>query len=363
MKRSFLSMLLLTLSISGCAVTVTKPMLKIGLVAPFEGLKRPIGYEVLYAVKLAIREHNQAGGVGGHLVELVALNDNDDPLEAIQRAREMIVDPDVRGVIGYFSSVTAAAAADEYHRAGLALISPTASVRVDYAEVFRLYPDNRLLGREAAYYALTELGAQRLAVLRGDDNLADAFITAAEERGGNVVFDAEAGSEGWLTRVVEADPDLMFFSGRALEGAEVVKRLRETGLSTVFMGGSEFSDPQLLQAGGEAVEGAYYVSAVPPWEEDQAFVDGYQALASRPPGPYAILAYDAAHILLEALARIEGHPDRQAVVAALAETKDYRGLMGPITFDATGSLMDPALYLYRLVDGQRQPVQQRTTTR
>ncbi len=357
MKRFFLS-LLLTLSLSGCAVTVTRPLLKIGLVAPFEGLKRPIGYQVLYAVKLAIHERNQAGGVGGYLVELVALNDNDDPLAAIQRAQEMIVDPDVMGVIGYFSSATAGAAADEYHQAGLALISPTASARVDYAEVFRLYPDNHLLGREAAYYALTALGAQRLAVLRGDDNLAAAFIAAAEEGGGNVVLDAEAGPEGWLTRAVEAAPDLIFFSGRALEGVEAAQRIRETGLSTVFMGGSEFSDPQFVQVGGEAVEGAYYVSAVPPWEEAQAFVDGYQALAGRPPGPYAILAYDAANVLLEALARIEGLPDRQAVVAALAGTKDHRGLMGPIAFDATGSLMNPALYLYHIVDGQRQPVQQ-----
>ncbi len=356
MKRFFLSLLVLTLSVSGCTVAATKPLLKIGLVAPFEGLKRPVGYEVLYAVKLAIREHNQGGGVNGYLVELVALNDNDDSQEAIQRAREMIVDPNVMGVIGYFSSATAAAVGDEYHRAGLALISPTASVRVDYPEVFRLYPDHRLLGREAAYHALTALGAHRLAVLRGDDHLAEAFITAAEESGGKVVLDAQAGPQGWLTTVVEADPDLIFFSGSALEGAQVVKRLRQAGLSTAFMGGSEFSDPQFVPLGGEAVEGTYYLSATPPWEEEQAFGDAYQALAGRPPGPYALAAYDAAHVLLEALARIRGRPDRRAVVAAVAATKDYRGLLGPIAFDACGSLIDPALYLYRIVEGQ--PVRQ-----
>jgi len=51
------------------------PTVKLGMVAPFEGLYRAVGYDALYAVKLAVREANAAGGVGGYRLEMVALDD------------------------------------------------------------------------------------------------------------------------------------------------------------------------------------------------------------------------------------------------------------------------------------------------
>jgi ABC-type branched-subunit amino acid transport system substrate-binding protein len=102
-----------------------KTTVKIGLSAPFEGLYRDLGYEVLYAVRLAVRERNEAGGVGGrYLVELVALNDFNEVEEAIQQAREMAADPGVLGVLGGWSPQTARAATPEYQRLGLAFVTP-----------------------------------------------------------------------------------------------------------------------------------------------------------------------------------------------------------------------------------------------
>ena len=56
-------------------IALTRPVTKIGLVAPFEGELRSVGYEgALYAVKLALREQNEQDGVAGWNVELVALD-------------------------------------------------------------------------------------------------------------------------------------------------------------------------------------------------------------------------------------------------------------------------------------------------
>ena len=85
-----LTILLITmLVVSGCYLQFpgsTDPLIKIGLVAPFEGQFRSRGYEVLYAVKLAIRECNESGGVGGYRVELVALDDGGDPALADRKS-------------------------------------------------------------------------------------------------------------------------------------------------------------------------------------------------------------------------------------------------------------------------------------
>jgi branched-chain amino acid transport system substrate-binding protein len=344
----------------------TKPVVKIGLVAPFEGLYRQLGYEVLYAVKLAVRERNAAGGVSGHKVELVALDDGNDPAQAPLQARKMIVDPDVMGVIGHFSDEATLAAVDEYHRVGLALITQVAADAVTergYPEVFRLYARNELLGMEAARYVVKELGMRRLAILRGRDDpsgrasgrsLAEAFLKTAELLGATVVLDTDAGEQAWLAALKAASPELIFFSGGAVEGAELITQVQEAGIEAIFMGGSGLDSPYVAQVGGEAVRGTLYITAAPRIEElvnSGDFVTGYQALAGRLPGPQAIMAYDATRVLLEALARAiecQGRPTRDGIVAELSTLQDYSGLIGAITFNDKGDLVAPKTYVYRI---------------
>jgi hypothetical protein len=124
---------LCALGIAGCALLLTacnfpgsvKPTVKIGLSAPFEGLYRTLGYEALYAVRLAVQQRNQAGGLGGrYLVEFVALNDFNEAGEAVVQARKMAVDAGVLGVLGGWSPETARVSSIEYGRLGLAFLSP-----------------------------------------------------------------------------------------------------------------------------------------------------------------------------------------------------------------------------------------------
>ena len=106
----------------------TEPTVKIGLSAPFEGLYRELGYEVLYAVRLAVRERNAEGGVGQrYLVELVALNDLNEAETAVEQARKMAVDPAVLAVMGGLSAQTAPVAS-EYEQLGLAFLTPNAEL-------------------------------------------------------------------------------------------------------------------------------------------------------------------------------------------------------------------------------------------
>ena len=129
----------------------------------------------------------------------------------------------------------------------------------------------------------------------------------------------------------------------------MIAQARRAGLEAVFMGGSGLDSPQLGQIGGEAVRGTLYITAVPRVNSGD-FVTDYRALAGRLPGPQAIVAYDATRVLLEALARAiesEGSPARDAVVTELNGLENYPGLIGPITFDDNGDLVDPQTYVYR----------------
>ena len=135
-SRGLLVSLLLCALIGGCGPSVagepadgllphgTRPVIKIGLVAPFEGRYRSLGYEVLYAVKWAVGQRNESGGVGGYMVELAALNDGDDAASSALQARKLAIDPDVMGVVGPFPEATALAAAAVCGEVGLVAVTP-----------------------------------------------------------------------------------------------------------------------------------------------------------------------------------------------------------------------------------------------
>ena len=112
---------ILPLLLIACASV--KPVVKIGLVAPFEGRDRAIGYDAVYAARLAVRQANSAGGIGGHRVALVALDDRGDPELAAQTAASLAVDSDVVAVVGHYRPETTAAATEVYANAGLPLLS------------------------------------------------------------------------------------------------------------------------------------------------------------------------------------------------------------------------------------------------
>ena len=58
-KRLFV--LLITLLVTGCAVNRTAEITRIALLAPFEGRYREVGYDLLYAARLALREGGYTG--------------------------------------------------------------------------------------------------------------------------------------------------------------------------------------------------------------------------------------------------------------------------------------------------------------
>ena len=120
--------LLLTLLLAGCAsvdfadVSSVDPVVKIGLVAPFEGEQRVIGYDVIYATRLAVRQVNTAGGINGYRVALVAYDDSTYPSEAENVAEALIVDDGIVAVLGHWTAETNAVAQKLYADAGLAWV-------------------------------------------------------------------------------------------------------------------------------------------------------------------------------------------------------------------------------------------------
>ncbi len=120
LRVTFHFLLFTLLLLTACASV--QPVVKIGLVAPFEGAQRELGYDAIYAARLAVREVNQAGGIGGYRVALVALDDGGNLQLAAETAASLTIDPAVVAVVGHGLVETTAVGQPIYAEANLPLL-------------------------------------------------------------------------------------------------------------------------------------------------------------------------------------------------------------------------------------------------
>ena len=107
--------------LSACAMPGdAAPIIKIGVIAPFEGAGRPLGYAVLPAIKAAATEANASGKLGRYQVMVVAFNDDLHGPAAADQAKALALDPEVLAVVGPWSAETVAAAGPILAEAGSA---------------------------------------------------------------------------------------------------------------------------------------------------------------------------------------------------------------------------------------------------
>jgi ABC-type branched-subunit amino acid transport system substrate-binding protein len=306
------------------------PTFKIGLVAPFEGLHRPLGYEALFAVKLAIQERNAGNGLHGYRVELVALNDFDEPTEAKVQARAIVVDPDVVGVVGHLSSASTRAALPIYQAANLAVSIPWS---IDASE---LNPAGVIL--VAADYAIVEAQLRNLAQTQGLSRLETITRPALNQ--------------------ISSEADALLLQMDGVAAGELLVASAQMNSAPPLFGHVEVGSPQLVQVAKTAANGLIFASPGPaPADiaDGAAFREAYQALAGFPPGPRAVLTYDATQILLDTIAQLiqekERLPARFEVAQRLPMTQ-RQGLSGTIAFDAHQRRIDAPIWFYQISQGQ-----------
>ena len=85
------------LLLTSCApIQSVRPIVKIGLIAPFEGLYRASGYAALEGMRQAMT----ACAPAGIDVLPLALDDSGDSVQARRAAQKLLVDPTVRAIVG-----------------------------------------------------------------------------------------------------------------------------------------------------------------------------------------------------------------------------------------------------------------------
>ena len=360
------------LALLGCEVPSsgptlgTKPLVKIGLAASFEGLGRPLGYEALAGTKLALAERNASGGVGGYMVELVALNDYGEPDEARLQAREFAADPAVLGVVTGWTEPTATAALPVYRAGGLGVVVPwgvPSSLADGQAGIMLAAADADQMARVLAeQVAAVE---PKWVVLVADGPAANLYGKALRSSGLQVEVVPPPDRLGarsvrdWASRLLmggAVSPDALVLAADGVLAAEILSTLAMLGWRGPVFGGAEVGSPHLVSVAGDKAAGLVFASPSPAGGDVRGLSEANGGSDLADLGPRAVLAYDATYVLLDAIElaiRRDGYPSRMGVLAALPAV-DRQGLTGPIGFDAAGHRLIAPVWLYQ-VDSQGYP--------
>jgi branched-chain amino acid transport system substrate-binding protein len=340
--RTLLLLVILALlmpGLAGAADTV-----KIGLLAPLTGFAAADGLSVLNSVKLAVERINQEGGVMGREVELVYYDDRADAKEAVALARKLIQQDRVAGVVGGSYSTPSRAVAPIFNDEEIPFVAAYA-VHPDITRAGEYCFRNGFLGmvegKSAAYVSVEMLKGKRLALLTSDNDfgrtLSEGFKAYIENHASQaqIVFEQtypfqEKDFKPYLSKIKEAEPDVLFASGYYFQTGPVVKQARELGLDVQILGEEGADSPKFLEIAGPAAEGFVIVTNLDrddPRPVVQNFLKTYEQRYAIQPDMVGASAYDAFMILCHGIQRADSTAG-PAVQQAIAGTKDYNGLTG-----------------------------------
>ena len=366
MKRYLAAGIILLLG--GCSPSDRGPVVKIGFVAPLSGDQAPQGQSMFNGVKLAVEQAREQGEIlPGYRLELVALDDQRSPTQAVSAAKKLVTDSDVVAVVGNLNSSCTMPASAIYHEAGMLQITPVSSnpkiSRQGFDTFYRVCATDDLQGPAAALFALRELGAKRFFIL--DDmttygrGLANEFekklkTVGAEILGHEGITQGDKDFTSLLTKIKSLNPDLVYFAGMFPEGSLLIKQRHDIALGGYFMGGDGLYDSTLVElATPQAAEGVYLTtigSDIRRIPTAKHFLEDYEKKYG-PVGAYSAYAYEATNIVLWAVKQA-GKKDRPAVLAAMKRLKNYPGLFGSQNFDEKGDSRIRDIGLFIVKDGK-----------
>jgi branched-chain amino acid transport system substrate-binding protein len=348
---------------------------RLGAFMSLSGDTAQYGLSALNGIRMAVEESNAAGGAGGRRVDLVVRDTRSDTVETMVVVDNLTRVEHVHALVGEVVSSRSLAAARVAQREQVPMLTPSATSPEitavgDY--VFRsCYTDN-FQGVALARFAVESLGATRAGLLVDRDQrysveLARLIHEDFERRGGKVVAeqeypDGESDFSVQLAEVGAAQPDVIFIPGSYMEVGLLARQARSLGLQVPLVGGDGWDSPRLVQIGGQAVAGGYFTthfSAEDPDPQVQRFVADYRRLYGSAPDSFAATAYDAARIVLAAVARAPSL-EHAAIRDSLAATHDFQGVTGAVTFNAERNAVKP-IVVVRIGDNGRQTVEAHVT--
>ena len=346
--------------------------IKIGFFAPLTGNNMQYGVSFQNAINMNVEEINNAGGINGQQIKIVAYDDKSDPKEAVNIANKIVADPEIKVAIGSFSSSCSMAAAPVFAEAGVMHIGPTAS-HPDFVNMgdmaFTIAMTMEFEAAADANYAYEKIGGKDLAIiyLNSDYGVSHASVLKEqyEANGGKVVAYEEfipgqtKDFTPIITKVKQSNPGALFVIADYSDGANIFKQAQNLGLECDLIGPGMLIKEEFVDVVGDAAEGLLMLSTLPIYSEEDRenedpnkakFVSKYQDKYDAIPDGFPANAYDCITLLTEAIEKVGYDADKLS--EEFRNIGRYEGVSGNITIDPETKQVKRDLMVYTIQDGK-----------
>lgn len=366
--------LLVVSLVTGCGKSADANKIKIGLLNEMTGGNATFGTSSANGAKMAFKEINAKGGVLGKQIEAVIADNKSEPSESANAMTKLATQDGVVAVTGVFASSNAIAAssvAEATKTPFLAVGATNPKVTVDEKSqkvkeyTFRVCFIDPFQGTVGANFVLNTLKLKKAAIMV--DNSSDyskglaAFFKEAFVKGGGSILLEEAylqkdqDFKAVLTKLKALNAEVIYVPGYYEEVGKIVKQARELGITAPIIGGDGWDSPKLVEIGtAAALNNTYFTNHYSVDDNSpasKAFVDAYKKEYGQNPDALAVLGYDAAKLLIDAIGRANS-TDKTKILATIAATKDYPAITGATTLNATHDAVKSAVII-EMKDGKQ----------
>lgn len=349
------------------ARTVTASLV---VISPRSGAFGPEGTDLADGVALALRDMESTLRAAGYEVRVRAYDDQGSVEQAEKLAEAVARDQSVVGVVGSLDSLVTQAIAERLLATSLVMVAPTAGAEELTAQGWphfnRLVASLVRLEPAMARFAKERLGVK--AVYMVDDGSPAAISQAwSFEAGAQVISLGLVGrsrvtAAGEYTeirdRLRETRADGIYYAGSAETALRLITELRREGILLPVFSSQSLYDPRFERWTSAQAHSIYFSRLTA--DPSEQFKRHFERLMGKSTRGYAVYGYDAATIILSALARYgelnpAQLPARTEMAQMVRETKGYHGHTSWVSFDSTGENATSWIYFYEWLKGIPEP--------
>jgi branched-chain amino acid transport system substrate-binding protein len=341
---------------------------RIGFLGPVENHpEQRLGKAMLNGSQLAIEEANARGAYGGKPFKLMVHNDQAIWGASSNEMVKLAYDDKVWAMLGSISGDSTHIALRVSLKAEVPIVNSASTDPTIPETIIPWYlttiQDDRVQGYTLARRVYTDLGLQKVALLRVNDRYGRfgtiKFKDASRRLGHPVVIEqkylpGDTDFRRALRIINESGADGIVIWGDAAPAGMILKQMRALGMKQRVFGSFRVLGDDLLRNAGEAADGLEIVFPYDPTRDDPGWVAFNQRFEKRfggRPDVFASLAYDTMNILLQAVCR--AGLNRGKIRDALSAVESYKGVTGDMVFDPNSKNMVP-MYLATVQGGKYQ---------
>jgi branched-chain amino acid transport system substrate-binding protein len=348
--------------------------IKVGTIFPLSGGAGPDGQTVTNAVKLAVGQLNDKGGLLGRKITVISKDDESTPAVGVSRANEMISEKVDLVIEGWNSPVTLAM---QPILARANIMDITAVSKSDLIlsgetnpNAVRINSSNGFDAGVIAKYVVEKLKAKKVAFLTQNDVYGNGFQTAVEAEFKKLNFAGEVTmTEKFafkdtdfrvqLTNLKSANPDAIIVTNSSNSSGlpAMVEQYRQADIKSTFVGAVGIMLTTVFKVAGDANNGIVsadiFFPDLPPFTtipSSTAFVAAYTKAYGVAPDKSAALGAAAVQVWAKAVEATKSL-DRKTVAAAIRGQAVKDTVFGDVQFLPNGQ-MQPRYVLFKVVDGK-----------